>query len=138
MSRAIRKLITALIIGVCSVHMAAAAETTTPVPSTAPEIWLAIDGQVRDLHGAIATGALATVHQHAYAVRDLVRGLPAHSQGLAEASMNKVKEQVKFVDTLAARLDQSGDANDKAGTEANLNKLEGVLKTIRNEYPSSK
>ena len=64
--------------------------------------------------------------------------MPTHSQGLSETALTKVKDQSKFVDALATRLDQTGDANDKPGSESNLGKLEGVLKTIRDQYPPSK
>ena len=55
---------------------------------------------------------------------------------LAADAMAQVNTQSKFVDTLAERLDQSGDANDKAGTQQNLTKLQGVLKGIRSHYPA--
>jgi hypothetical protein len=57
---------------------------------------------------------------------------------LSAEALAKVTSQAKFVDTLAERLDQTGDANDKAGTEDNLAKLETVLKNIRANYPAAK
>ena len=116
--------------------IAAETEAHTAIPATSAEIWRAIDGHITDLTGLIAKNTLKTVHQHAYAVRDLVRALPTHSSGLSAAALAAVRAQVKFVDTLAARLDASGDANDKPGTAANLAKLENVLKTIRAQYGS--
>ncbi|MBI3676999.1 MAG: transporter [Proteobacteria bacterium] len=118
------------------VAVAAEAEASTAIPGTSAEIWKAIDGNVAELKGLIAKNTLQTVHQHAYAIRDLVRALPSHSPGLSAAALANVSAQVKFVDTLAVRLDASGDANDKAGTEANLAKLENILKTIRAQYGS--
>lgn len=113
-------------------------EAKTVIPATAEGIWQAIDKHVQELHGAIATSKLDGVHVHAYAVRDLVRALPTHSPGLAADALTKVKQQSKFVDTLAERLDQTGDANDKPGTQANLQKLEGVLKLLRAPYSGAK
>ncbi len=113
---------------------AAETEVQTTIPGTSTEIWQAIDGHIAELKGLIAKDALKTVHQHAYAVRDLVRALPTHSPGLSITALATVSAQVKFVDTLAARLDASGDANDKTSTAANLAKLENILKTIRGEY----
>ena len=109
-------------------------EVQTTIPATSTEIWRAIDGHIAELKGLIAKNTLKTVHQHAYAVRDLVRALPTHSPALSAAARSNVSAQVKFVDTLAVRLDASGDANDKTGTAANLAKLENVLKTIRMQY----
>ena len=110
-------------------------EAAVTIPATAAEIWQAIDMHVKELHADIDKGALKNVHAHAFAVRDLVRGLPTHSPGLSVDANAKVKDQVTFVDTLAGRLDKTGDANDKPGTVSNLTKLEGVLKTIRANYP---
>ena len=116
--------------------MATETEVQTPIPATSAQIWRAIDGHIADLKGLIAKNTLKSVHQHAYAVRDLVRALPTHSSGLSASALATVSAQVKFVDTLATRLDASGDANDKSGTAANLTKLEKVLKTIRAQYGS--
>ena len=115
-----------------------AAEATVVIPATSAEIWKAIDARMVELRADIGKGALKNVHKHAFAVRDLVRGLPSRSSGLSAAAITNVTAQVPFVDTLAARLDQTGDANDKPGTEANLAKLENVLKTIRANYPAAK
>ena len=117
--------------------MATAAEASVTIPATSAEIWKAIDMHVKELHATVDKNALSTVHEHAFAIRDLVRALPTHSAGLSADALTKVKAQVTFVDTLADRLDQTGDANDKPGTVANLTKLEGVLKTIRANYPTA-
>lgn len=114
---------------------AAETEARTTIPATVPGIWQAIDGHIQKLNSAISENSLANVHVYAYAVRDLVRALPARPQDLSAPALAKIKVQSKFVDTLAERLDQTGDANDKPGTESNLHKLEGVLKLIRAQYP---
>jgi hypothetical protein len=134
-------LLTAALLGAATTYSsdlasAAEAETHTAIPNTPAEIWRAIDGHIAELKGLIAKGTLTTVHQHAFAVRDLVRALPTHSPSLSVAALANVSAEVKFVDTLAARLDESGDANDKAGTAANLAKLENILKAIRSQYGS--
>jgi len=114
------------------------AEAQISIPASSSGIWQAIDSHVAELHSVINSGKLDSVHLHAYAVRDLVRALPAESKNLSADALAKVKGESKFVDTLAERLDHTGDANDKAGTESNLQKLEGVLKLIRSQYPDSK
>ncbi len=139
MNRLFKTLAAVAVIGACGGIPAAtlAAETEAPVtiPNTSAGIWKAIDGHMQELHAAIAQGKLNTVHQHAYAVRDLVRALPSHSANLSADALANVTAQTKFVDTLAQRLDQTGDANDKAGTEDNTRKLEAILKTLRAQYP---
>jgi hypothetical protein len=113
-------------------------EAKISIPATSAGIWQAIDSHITELHGVITGGKLDSVHVHAYAVRDLVRALPSESNNLSPAALAKVKGESKFVDTLAERLDHTGDANDKAGTESNLQKLEGVLKLLRAQYPDLK
>lgn len=113
-----------------------AAEQATTIPGTSAEIWKAIDMHMKELHAEIDKGALSKVHEHAFAVRDLVRALPTHSPELSVEALAKVKAGIKFVDTLAERLDQTGDANDKSGTVANTKKLEKRLASIRANYPA--
>ena len=110
------------------------ASAPTTIPATVEGIWGAIDKETAALAGVIQTGKLEEVHHHAFAIRDLVRALPERSKALTPEQLQKVKANVKFVDALATRLDQSGDANDKAGSVANLGKLQGVLQSIRGYY----
>ena len=63
--------------------------------------------------------------------------LGAGAASLGADKVAQVKANTKFVDTLAERLDATGDAKDKAGTESNFQKLKGVLKTIRANYSGS-
>ncbi|MBI2379493.1 MAG: transporter [Gammaproteobacteria bacterium] len=112
-----------------------AAEAGVTIPATSTAIWQAVDTHLGALRALVAKNELATVHEHAFAVRDLVRALPSRSPGLSEEAKAQVAANVRFVDTLSARLDASGDAKDKPGTEASLRKLEGVLKQIRVKYP---
>jgi hypothetical protein len=71
-------------------------------------------------------------------IRDLTHGVSTHSQGLPDAAIAKVKEQSKFVDMLTVRLDPNGNANDKGGRWGQSDQLEGLLKTIRDQYNASK
>lgn len=120
---------------VSTMTVAAETEAHMAIPGTSAGIWAAVDAHMKELHAAITQGKLNTVHQHAFAVRDLIRALPSHSSNLSASALATVAAQVKFVDTLAERLDQSGDANDKAGTEDNTRKLEAIMKTLRAQYP---
>ena len=102
----------------------------TPIPGTPDAIWKAIDQQSADLKTAIQSGNLKDVHHKAFAIRDLVAALPSHASGLAADAQGKLQSDVKFVATLADRLDAAGDGNDKAGAQANYDKLADVLKGI--------
>ena len=102
----------------------------TAIPDTADGIWQAIDTHRSELKAVIDSGALTTVHHHAFAIRDLVVALPAHSPSLSAEDLAKLEGEVKFVTTLADRLDESGDAGDKAASQTNYDKLVAVLDGI--------
>jgi len=108
--------------------------STQGIPETAEGIWQAIDEHTVELGKVIQGGRLGEVHHLAFAIRDLVAALPEHSQNLPADTLAQVKGNVKFVATLAERLDTAGDANDKAGTQANFDKLKKVLDGIRVNY----
>jgi hypothetical protein len=135
---AIRLLLIISLTLTAGVAAAAEQEAKITVPATAVDIWHAIDRQMAELHAAVDQNRLGSVHVHAFAVRDLVRALPDRSVSLSAEQRKTVKEQSKFVDTLAARLDATGDANDKPGTDANLAKLESVLQSIASQYRPAK
>lgn len=111
----------------------AAAETEAApvvIPDTADAIWQAVNEHSAELKTTIEGGSLGEVHHHAFAIRDLVAALPAHSPTLPAEDQAKLAGEVKFVATLASRLDETGDANDKAGCQANYDQLVAVLNGI--------
>lgn len=110
----------------------AAEEEAAPlaIPDTADGIWQAIEQHSAELKATIANGPLSEVHLHAFAIRDLVAGLPARSPTLPAEDQAKLEGEVKFVATLATRLDETGDAGDQAGSQANYDKLVTVLNGI--------
>ena len=112
-------------------HAAEKAGSQLQIPATSAAIWQAIDKETAQLASLIQTGKLEQVHHHAFAIRDLVAALPAHSGALPAAKLAQLKTSSKFVATLAERLDASGDAKDQAGTESNFKKLKGVLAGLK-------
>lgn len=97
------------------------------IPETADAIWQEIDKHSAELKATIDSGSLSEVHHHAFAIRDLVAALPTHSPTLPAKEQKKLQGEVKFVSTLADRLDQSGDGNDKAATQSSYDQLVKVL-----------
>ena len=97
------------------------------VPDTLEGIWKEIHKHHRELGDTVKAKKLAEVHGHAFAIRDLAKGLPAkvhpdhkkHSENL-----------VKKISQLAEDLDKSGDEGDQAKTEANLKKMDAALKDL--------
>jgi pyruvate/2-oxoglutarate dehydrogenase complex dihydrolipoamide acyltransferase (E2) component len=111
------------------------AEAPTQIPAgDANAVWQAIDQQHAELGKAIESGKLDGVHHMAFVIRDLVAALPSRSSTLSADQQAKVQGSVKFVATLADRLDTSGDATDKAATQENYDKLTAVLKELRGNY----
>ena len=102
----------------------------TAIPDSADGIWLAIDQHSSELKTTIASGELKQVHHHAFAIRDLLAALPANSPTLPAEEQAKLENEVKFVTTLADRLDETGDAGDRVGAQANFDKLQKVLSGI--------
>jgi hypothetical protein len=113
------------------------AEAQVQIPATSEAIWRSIDKETEQLAALIQTGKFEEVHHHAFAIRDLVAALPARSGSLPADKLAQVKANSKFVATLAGRLDATGDAKDKAGTESNFRKLKDVLGVIRADYPKT-
>lgn len=101
------------------------------VPGTVEGIFKAIHEHHHHLAETVKNRKLADVHHIAFAIRDLANALPAK----APADKKKqVEGTVKNIAKLAGDLDESGDANDQAKTEANLKKLDGVLKVLDAQF----
>jgi hypothetical protein len=121
-----------LLTGVVTVAPAQAAEEApVQIPATTVAIWQAIDQHTAALDKLIQAGTLQDVHHHAFAIRDLSAALPARVAAMAPDKRKQLESDVKYVATLAQRLDASGDANDRAGAESNQTRLKSVLATLR-------
>jgi CRISPR/Cas system CSM-associated protein Csm2 small subunit len=113
---------------------AAEADKPVTIPDTPVAIMQSIANETEEMSKLIQAGTLKDLHHHAFAIRDLVAALPAHSAQLPAAKLSKVKAGSKFVATLAERLDAAGDADDKTASEANFGKLKNVLASIQANY----
>ena len=116
------------------IQAAEESEAKTEILATPDAIWQSIDKQTQALATEIQANKLDEVHHHAFAIRDLAAALPERSKDLPADKLTKVNAGNKFVAILAERLDASGDAKDKAATEANFEKLQKVLKSIQQNY----
>ena len=97
------------------------------IPETADGIMTEIHKHHTELADVVKSKKLADVHHHAFAIRDLANGLPAK---VAADKKARVEGSVKNIAKLAEDLDKTGDDNNQAATEANLKKLDGVLKAL--------
>jgi hypothetical protein len=111
-------------------------EGKAKIPDTVAGIWSEVKEHEEQLGKLITDKKLDKVHEVAFEIRDMVNALSERSKDILEdAKMAKVKYTAKFVADIAKRLDESGDANDQAATEANFKKLQGFLKAIEAQYP---
>ncbi len=109
-------------------------EQTEVIPKTIPAIWQAVDKHAASIEKAITDNQLTSIHEHAFAIRDLVNALPALSKDLSEEQKKTLQNNLSYVDQLATRLDKTGDNKDKEGTQTNWQKLQKVLAQIRALY----
>ena len=104
------------------------------IPTTTAAIWQAIDQKTAELKQTVQSGSLENAHHQGFAIRDLVAALGQRSTSLSTDQQAKVNSNVKFVATLADRLDVSGDATDRPASQANYDKLVKVLADLRTSY----
>jgi hypothetical protein len=108
-------------------HKEGEAHGKVQVPDTLDGIWKEIHHHHQELKDTVKAGKLAEVHAHAFAIRDLGKALPAK---VPSEHKKHVENMVKKLSQIAADLDKSGDAGDQAKTEANLKKLDALLKDM--------
>ena len=98
-------------------------------------LWRAVKTHEEELNNRIKAKDLGKVHQVAFAIRDLVAAMPEKSGQLSAEQQAKLKGNVKYVATLAERLDAAGDAKNQSATEAGFKQLQSVLGAIETLYP---
>jgi len=108
-------------------------------PLAGPETLGAILQDVKAREGELDTlveaRELGKVHEVAFAIRDLVAELPEKSAQLPDAQQAKLKGNVKYVATIAERLDAAADAKNQSATQASFKQLQSVLGVIEGLYP---
>ena len=97
------------------------------IPDTVEGIWKEIHKHHQELAAVVKAKKLADVHEHAFAVRDLAKALPAKAH---PDHKKMVENAVKRISQIAEDLDKSGDAGNQATTEANLKKFDTALKNL--------
>src|SRR6266478_3803266 len=108
-------------------HKEGDAHGKVQVPDTLDGIWKEIHHHHQELKDTVKAGKLAEVHEHAFAIRDLAKALPAK---VPTEHKKHIENLVKKASKIAEDLDKSGDAGEQAKTEANLKKLDTLLKQM--------
>jgi len=99
----------------------------TKIPAAVADIWKEIYKQQARLARTVAKKDLGVAHDHAFAIRDLVKALPGKivpkHKATAEASAKEITK-------LAADIDKSGAARAQKATEENVKKLDAAVKAL--------
>lgn len=99
----------------------------TKIPATVEEIWKEIHKQQVKLVDIVAKKDLGEAHDHAFAIRDLVKALPAK---IAPENKANAEESAKEIVKIAADIDKSGAAGAQKATEENVKKMGEAIKAL--------
>lgn len=100
----------------------------TKIPDSVEDIWKAIYAKHEKLVSTVAAKKLADAHDYAFAIRDLVKALPAKVPAESKA---KAEEGAKEIAKLAADIDKSSAAGAQKTTEANVKKMGEVIAALQ-------
>jgi len=102
----------------------------TKIPATVEEIWKEIHKQQGKLTDTVAKKDLGEAHDHAFAIRDLVKALPTKVPAENKA---KTEESAKEIAKIAADIDKSGAAGAQKATETNVKKMETAIAALQSK-----
>ncbi|TAG09020.1 MAG: hypothetical protein EAZ42_08520 [Verrucomicrobia bacterium] len=98
------------------------------IPETVEGIWKEIGNQQTKLDAVVAAKNLGEAHDHGFAIRDLVRALPAK---VAAERKSKAEEAVPEINKLASAIDKSAAGGAQKTTEENVKKLATAVTTLQ-------
>jgi hypothetical protein len=101
---------------------------STKIPDTVEGIWKAIYAKHEQLVSTVAAKKLGDAHDYAFAIRDLVKALPAK---VPAESKTKAEEGAKEIAKLAADIDKSSAAGAQKATETNVKAMRAALTALQ-------
>lgn len=102
----------------------------------AAALWTEVMAASVDLDKTIAAKDMEGVHHKAFALRDKAKMLTGKSASLSSDGLASLEKGLGTVVSLAAQLDEAGDANKQADAESLNLKVHGVLDAIKAIYPA--
>ncbi len=102
----------------------------TKIPATLPDIWIAIHKQEVELAATVEQKDLGEAHDHAFAIRDLVKALPGKVDADNKA---KAEQAAKEIAKIAADIDKTAAAKAQKATEANVKKLKTAVAALETQ-----
>jgi hypothetical protein len=100
----------------------------TKIPATVDGIWKEIQKQQGKLKSVVAKKDLGEAHDHAFAIRDLVKALPGK---LASENKAKAEAGAKEITKIATDIDKSSAAKAQKATEANVKKMDAAIAALQ-------
>ena len=100
----------------------------TKIPATVEDIWKEIQKQQGKLASVVARKDLGEAHDHAFAIRDLVKALPAK---VPTDSKARTEEAAKNIAKIAAAIDKSSAAKAQKATEENVKKMDAAVAALQ-------
>ncbi len=100
----------------------------TKIPATVEGIWKEIKKQQGRLVSVVAKKDLGEAHDHAFAVRDLVKALPGK---VAAEYKNKAEASAKEIKRIASDIDKASAARAQKATEANVKKMDAAIAALQ-------
>lgn len=98
------------------------------IPETVEGVWKEIGNQQTKLDAVVASKKLGEAHDHGFAIRDLVRALPAKVPAESKA---KADAAVPEINKLASAIDKSAAGGAQKVTEENVKKLATAVTTLQ-------
>ena len=98
------------------------------IPETVEGVWKEIANQQTKLNAVVAAKNLAEAHDHGFAIRDLVRALPAKVPAESKATADAA---VPEINKLAAAVDKSAAGGAQTVTEENVKKLATAVTALQ-------
>jgi hypothetical protein len=99
----------------------------TKIPEKVEDVWKEIYKHKKMLGEVVEKKDLGEAHDHAFAIRDLVKALPGKVQADAKS---KAEEASKEITKIAAAIDKSGAARAKKATEDNVKKMNDAITAL--------
>jgi hypothetical protein len=106
----------------------------TKIPEKQEDVWKEIQKHKKLLGDVVTNKDLGEAHDHAFAIRDLVKALP----GKVQADLKtKVDESAKEITKIAADIDKSGAARAQKATEDNVKKMNDAIMALEKKLKPS-
>jgi hypothetical protein len=106
----------------------------TKIPEKVEDVWKEIHKHKKLLGEVVEKKDLGEAHDHAFAIRDLVKALPGKVQ---TDSKSKAEESSKEITKIAAAIDKSGAARAQKTTEDNVKKMNDAIAALEKKLKPS-